>query len=88
MDRLREEIRCLRTKLEALQPLPGSTEHTVIGLLHNLSAAVEKSPDVRLLAPQILELEHYWLHSVAWCSALSKEIEKILIVQEELSDET
>ena len=86
MDRLREEIRLLRTRLEAMKPLPGSTEHTVIGLLHNLSVAAERTPDARLLTPHILELEHFWLHSVAWCSSLSKDIEKILIVQEEESE--
>ena len=86
MDRLKEEIRLLRTRLEAMQPLPGSAEYTVMGLLHNLSAAAERTPDIRLLVPQIRELEHFWLHSVAWCSTLSKDIEKILIVQEEVSE--
>lgn len=85
MEHLREEIRFLTAKLKALHPPPGSTEDAVIGLLQNLSAAADKTQDARLLSPQILQLEHYWLHYVAWCSALSKEIEKILILKEELS---
>lgn len=68
-----------------MHPLPGSTEHTVIELLHNLGAAADTVPDVRMLTPQVLELEHYWLHSVDWCSTLSKAIEKILILQEDLA---
>lgn len=85
MDRLREEIRLLTAKLEALHPLPGTPEDAVIELLQNLGAAADKAHDARLLSSQILGLEHYWLHHVEWCSVLSKEIEKILILQEELS---
>jgi len=85
INRLREEIYALKAKLEALHPLPGSTEYTVIELLHNLGVAADRVQDVPMLAPQIFDLEHYWLHSVDWCSTLSKEIEKILIIQEELS---
>jgi hypothetical protein len=84
MEHLREEIQALAAKLAASHPPPGSTEETVLALLLDLAAAANRVKDLRLLNFRIRALENVYLHSVAWCSVLSKQIEKILILYEDL----
>ena len=83
MEPFRVEIRSLTARLEASRPLPGSTEEKVLDLLLDLGTAAGRLQDARLLNPRLRALEDFWLHSVPWCSVLSKEIEKILILYEE-----
>jgi hypothetical protein len=83
----REEIRFLTAKLEDALLMPDSAEETARTLLRDLDDAISRIQDVRLMAPQMRALEDYWLHHIAWCSVLSKEIEKIIILYEELTVE-
>jgi hypothetical protein len=86
MERLRQEIRLLMSRLEASRPPADSRERAVLERLRNLAAAAEKTSDPRALAPQMALVTHFWLNAVDWCSQLSKDIEKIIIIQEELSN--
>jgi len=82
---LRHEMRALVARLEGSFPQPGSIEDTTIVRLRNLSAAADEARQARDLDHYFAELRQYWLDSIDWCSQLSKEIEKLLIIQEELA---
>ena len=84
MNELGKEIAALIDRLEKLNSPAGSTEHTTVSHLKRLMAGLENSEDAKTLEPGIAELEQFWLSSVAWCSQLSKEIEKIIIIYQEL----
>ena len=42
--------------------------------------------DTDRLESDIRQLKQFWLTSVPWCSALSKDLAKILMMHEELSE--
>lgn len=84
MNELGKEIAALIDRLEKLNSPEGSTEHTTTIYLKRLKAGLENAEDAKTLESRFAELEHFWLSSVAWCSQLSKEIEKIIIIYQEL----
>jgi len=84
MDELTKEIVALIKKLEKSNPIDGSPEQITTGQLNGLLAAMENAVDPGTLAPRVAELEQFWLSSVAWCSQLSKDVERILIIYQEL----
>ena len=85
METLRQEMRALVAKLEGAFPQPGSTEDTTIARLRTLCTAADQSQQAGDLTDRFVELRQYWLDSIDWCSQLSKDIEKLLILQEELA---
>ena len=84
MNELKIEIAALIDRLEKLNSPEGGTEHTTKSHLKRLMAGLDNTVDAKTLEPGFAELEKFWLSSVAWCSQLSKEIEKIIIVYQEL----
>jgi len=84
MNELGKEIAALIDRLEKLNSPEGSTEHTTTSHLKRLMAGLDNNEDAKSLKPCFAELEEFWLSSVAWCSQLSKEIEKIIIIYQEL----
>ena len=84
MDELKKEIGALIEKLEKSNPIDSSTEQITISHLTGLLAAMENADDPNALAPRVADLEQFWLSSVAWCSPLSKDVEKIIIIYQEL----
>ena len=83
MNELKNEIAALIEKLEKSNPVAGSTEQITTNHLKGLLAAMEDAGDASTLAPRLAGLEQFWLSSVAWCSQLSKDIEKIIIIYRE-----
>jgi len=84
MNELTEEIIALIEKLEKQNPIDGSTEQITTSHLKSLLAAMEDAEHPAALAPRFADLEQFWLSSVAWCSQLSKDLEKIIIIYQEL----
>lgn len=85
MESLRKEIFSLITRLEGnLAPL-GHIESQAVVRLRALQAVAEKATAAGELTPEIMALRQFWLDSVDWCSQLSRDIEKLLIIQEELA---
>ena len=82
---LHHEMHALVAKLEGAFPQPGSIEDTTLVRLRTLCAAADEARQAGDLTPHFVELRRYWLDSIDWCSQLSKEIEKLLIMQEELA---
>lgn len=84
MNELTEEIGALIRKLEKSNPIDGSTEQITTRHLKGLLAALGNAEGPGTLASRFADLEQFWLSSVAWCSQLSKDLEKILIIHQEL----
>jgi hypothetical protein len=78
MDNLREEIAALIDQLKKSDINGSAVERQTISHLNRLVAADETAFD-QVLA----DLKQFWLSSVDWCSELSKQIEKLIIMHEE-----
>ena len=85
MNELTKEIVALIEKLERQNPIDGSTERITITHLTGLLPVLENAEDPEVLVSRFAELEQFWLSSLAWCSQLSKDVEKIIITYQELS---
>lgn len=84
MEHLRHAMKALVARLEGTFPQSGSIEDTTRIHLRMLCIAAEKAQQAGELDRQFAELRQYWLDSIDWCSQLSREVEKLLIMQEEL----
>jgi hypothetical protein len=84
MKELLNEIVGLIDKLGKLNPIYGSNEQIAVDHLKRLKDALGNTNDLRTLEPAFAGLEQFQLSSVAWCSQLSKDIEKIIIIYQEL----
>ena len=84
MNELKKEIVVLIEKLEKSNPIDGSTEQFTTSHLKGLLVAMENVDDPSTLAARLADLEQFWLSSIAWCSQLSKDVEKIIITYQEL----
>ena len=84
MNELKNEIAALIEKLEKSNPIDSSAEQITTSHLKGLLAAMESADDPSTLAPRFVDLEKFWLSSVAWCSQLSKDVEKIIMIYQEL----
>ena len=84
MNELTQEIVALIVKLENSTISGGSTEQITASHLTRLLAALENAEDPGTLASRFADLERFWLSSIAWCSQLSKDVEKIIITYQEL----
>jgi hypothetical protein len=83
MNGLLNEIVALIEKLEDSNPVYGSNERVALDYLKRLKDALGKTKDLAALEPAFASLEQFQVSSVAWCSQLSKDIEKIIIMYQE-----
>ena len=79
MDRLKKEIAALKDQLEKSDITGNAIERQTISHLNRLIAADEKAFEIGFA-----DLNHFWISSVDWCSELSRQIEKLIIMQEDL----
>ncbi len=79
MKALREEIIALKHRLEKSDIDGSPVERQTLHYLNLLAEADEHS-----LASVLADLEQFWLSSIDWCSELSKQIEKLIIMYEDL----
>ena len=86
MDELRKAIRDLLAKLEQANPGKGSVERYSIILLRRLAGIAGRTTCAADLDNVIDGLRGFYIRSVPWCSELSRDIEKLLIIHEALSD--
>jgi hypothetical protein len=84
MNELKKEIVSLVEKLNKSFPIEGSAEQIAANILNDLLTAMESTKNLQMLEPWFADLEQFWASSVAWCSELSKDIEKIIITYREL----
>ena len=81
MKALREEIVALKNRLEKSVITGSPVERQALDHLSLLAEADDKA-----LARGLADLEQFWLSSIDWCSELSKQIEKLIIMYEDLRD--
>ena len=87
MEELCQAIRTLIRRMELTPAYAGSVEAMTLDRLRVLCAAAEKEQQAGELTLLFGELRQYWLHSIDWCSQLSKEIERLLILYDELTSD-
>jgi hypothetical protein len=78
MDALRKEIVCLIDQLETSDCIGNPVHNQAISHLKRLRGADEKA-----LVIYLAELKQFWTASVDWCSELSKQLEKLIIIYED-----
>lgn len=77
------------TRLIEKIEVSGSNEFdnlNTLAILQSIQNCLE-TPPFPGLDSACARLRDHWLHSVAWCSDLSREIEKILILFDEMINE-
>jgi hypothetical protein len=81
---LKKAVAALKNQLEKYDITGNAIERQTISHLNRLIAADEKAFEIGFA-----DLKQFWLSSVDWCSELSKQIEKLIIMHEDLLyDET
>ncbi len=75
-------------KLKAGHPAAGSPEGLVLPHLLRIRLLLEDGTSPAGLAAAFNDLERFWLESIAWCSALSRDVEKLLIDYADWSEGT
>ena len=81
MEALREEIVALINQLEKSAINGSPVERQTLYYLSLLAEA-----DENLLPRGLSDLKQFWLSSIDWCSELSKQIEKLIIMYEDLKN--
>ena len=82
MDKLKKEIAALIEQLEKSDINGSAIERQTLHHLTRLVAADETAFDQNLA-----DLKQFWLSSIDWCSELSKQIEKLIIIYEDPVDD-
>ena len=81
LNRLLKEISALKRQLEKSALIGNTIEAQAAYYLERLMAADENTLD-----REFADLNQFWLSSVDWCSELSKQLEKLIIMHEELRE--
>ena len=84
MDELKRELDALVARLIAGDAEVDATAAQVLPYLKTLQSAMERCRSPLGLVPTVNALRQFWMTSVPWCSGLSRDIEKIIIIHEEL----
>ena len=82
IERLKNEINGLVDKLEKGLPV-NSVEFFALTHLRHFLRKMEDSGIVGLPDVVFEELRQFWLESIPWCSELSRDIEKLIIMYED-----
>ncbi len=84
MEDLKRELDALIARLATGDGDRDSAAAGVLPFLKKLQFEMENDRSPLGLVPAMSALRQYWLASVAWCSRLSRDIEKIITIHEEL----
>ena len=82
-DEIKNEIQSLLSELEKSKPDPESVEGVTIEYLKCLLA----ESDNPHMGVDFSDFRLFWMESVPWCSELSKEIEKLIILSDEIKEQ-
>jgi len=81
---LAEELSQLIKKIVNAGNADSGVELHVMNYLKKILAELERPGSVSLLMENFSGLRQFWLESIPWCSELSRDIEKIIMMYEEL----
>jgi hypothetical protein len=87
MERLKKEIFELTDKLEKGLFSENSVEALVLSHLNRILNVMDGSAKDKSAGVLLSDLRQFWLDSVPWCSELSKDIEKLIILVDDLVGE-
>ena len=76
---IRRELDKLILKLEDGRPAAGSPEDQTLQHLRQIRLLLDGVAHPAELAAAFADLERFWQASIAWCSTLSRDVEKLLI---------
>jgi hypothetical protein len=79
---LKNEIQSLLSDLEKSRPDPESAEGVALEYLKCLLV----EPGKGQMRVAFSDLKRFWLESVPWCSELSKSMEKLIMIYDEVMD--
>ena len=82
MNELKNEIISLRNQLERSDIAGSAVKRQTLVHLNRLIKDDEEAFEITFA-----ELKRFWLNSVDWCSELSKQLEKLVIMQDELTSD-
>ena len=88
MQPIRRELENLILRLEEGRPEAGSREGKTLRHLRRIRALLEDSGRPDELTAAFADLEQFWMVSIAWCSVLSRDVEKLLIDYADWSEST
>jgi hypothetical protein len=80
MDALIQAIEDLTKIMKGTTGGCSGTEAKIIKLLEKLHSTASEMPHLAMLAPEMDPLHHLWNHSIDWCSSLSRQLEKIIML--------
>jgi len=80
MESLKKEIHSLISRLESRPADVAAIEHQVLDYLRRLSADAESAAGPERLAGRFAELTRFWSEAIPWCSQLSRDIERLIII--------
>ena len=84
MERLRQAIVDLIVVLDDLGPTAGAAEQITLAHLRPLARRVSRVRRPSDLYELMMHFKEFWATSIDWCSALSRQVERIIIIYEEL----
>lgn len=79
MQPIRRELENLILRLAEGRPEAGSREGKTLRHLRRIRALLEDGGRPDELTAAFADLEQFWMVSIAWCSVLSRDVEKLLI---------
>jgi hypothetical protein len=84
MKQLQQAIAELIAGLDARGPRAAPVEQITLEHLRHLAHFVVLDPQASELHRAVMRLKAFWAASIDWCSALSRQVERILIIYEDL----
>lgn len=82
MDEFSKAAGTLIAALELANPGRDTLEGRTLSILKQMVRAVDSRNRSQMQA-QFMVFKHFWLESVPWCSGLSRELEKLVMIYEE-----
>jgi hypothetical protein len=84
---LHQEIQSLMDQLTNLRPEPETAEGVAIEHLTYLAHRLQRAGTLADIKFDMAGFKDFWLKSVPWCSPLSKQIERIMILYDEIIEQ-
>jgi len=83
MKQLQQAIVDLMAALDTRGPHAELAEQITLVHLRRLAHLVALDPQASDLHPAVMQFKAFWAASIDWCSALSRQVERILIIYED-----
>lgn len=72
-------------QLECMRPAPDSSDAQTLWHLRHIQMLVEDGEHPAKLGAAFAALREFWIENISWCSKLSRDVEKLIIIYTDLS---